>query len=465
MTISLLDAIERLQPPGHLCAIYGSQDEQFASAIPFIQIGLKRGERCVYITDDGDRLEPVRAALKDAGADVDYAIRSGALVVQTKDWAYLGGNRFDLGQILNFWAKQSEEALRSGYSGLRVTAETDWVTRGAAGIERWLEYESLVTNRLAEVGCVALCQYDQRVCPPELILNLIRTHPLVVYRGMVCQNFYFVPPEEFLAPDSVEREVQRLLHNMQENERILLELKAVHDQLAGELNERTQAENEILSLTERLINAQEEERTRIARELHDDFGQQIAALSIAFNNLRRHIPEEKREPREQADLLYQGFLRLASGVRNLSHQLHPAVLEHAGLPAALESYCAEFSSLSGLSVSFEAVGTVEDLSPRVALCLYRVTQEALQNVAKHAAAKDVEVRLKRSNGVVRLTVTDHGAGFQPSSARASGGLGLASIKERVRLVNGVFVLESEPGRGTTLTVDIPIAGRFPGASR
>jgi signal transduction histidine kinase len=250
-----------------------------------------------------------------------------------------------------------------------------------------------------------------------------------------------------------EKAFLRLLDIFQ---RIGLELKAAHDLLARELNKRTQAEHEIQSLTERLIGAQEEERTRIARELHDDFGQQIAALSIAFANLRRQIPEERREAREQADLLYQGLLRLASGVRNLSHQLHPAMLEHAGLAAALRSYCAEFSTLSDLSVSFEASGTFEDLSPSVALCIYRVTQEALQNVAKHAAVKDAEVRLIRSTGMIRLTVADHGAGFQPSRARASGGLGLASIKERVRQANGVLVLESEPGQGTTLRVDIPI---------
>jgi len=311
--ISLLDAIERLQRPGHLCSVYGSEDEQFASAIPFVRIGLERGERCIYITDDDRRL---CAALKGAGIDVDSTIRSGALVVQTKQSAHLRGNHFDVGEILNFWAGQSEEALRSGYSGLRVAGETDWVTRGSTGIERWVEYESLVTNRLAEIGCLALCQYDRRVCTPELILNMIRTHPLVVSGGMVCQNPYFVPAEEFLTPDCAEREVQRLLHNVQERERTALELKAAHDRLQSELNERTQAEHEILSLTERLINAQEEERKRIARELHDDLGQQIATLSIALSNLRRQIPEEKHEPREQADFLYQGFSRLADSLQS-----------------------------------------------------------------------------------------------------------------------------------------------------
>src|SRR6202023_1597885 len=128
-------------------------------------------------------------------------------------------------KTLSFWRAQREEALRSGYAGLRATGETDWVSGGAAGIERWMEYESLLTNTFAEIGCLALCQYDRRVCSPELILNVIRTHPLMVYGDRVCENFYFVPPEEFLVPDCAEREVDRLLHNVFERARTVHELK------------------------------------------------------------------------------------------------------------------------------------------------------------------------------------------------------------------------------------------------
>lgn len=205
-----------------------------------------------------------------------------------------------------------------------------------------------------------------------------------------------------------------------------------------------------------LINAQEEERTRIARELHDDIGQQIAALSISLSLLRRQIPAQDSEVREQTERLHQRLAQIATALRNLSHELHPAILEHAGLAAALRSLCAEFSSLNSVRVSFQAAGSFQDLPAAVGLCVYRLVQEALQNVAKHAAAKDAEVSLLRANNVVCLTVADHGVGFDPSRARASGGLGLASMRERVRLVNGILVLESEPNRGTTLKVNIPI---------
>jgi PAS domain S-box-containing protein len=224
MPTSLRDAIERLRPPGHVCCVYESQEEQFASVIPFIRIGLERGEKCVYVADDEQRLEPVRAALSGAGIQVDHAIRSGALIVTTHDWTYLRSSDFEPGKVDTFWREQMKEARRSGYTGLRIAGETGWVKRGAPGIDRWIEYESLVTKMLAEIGCLALCQYDRRRCSPELLLNVIRTHPLVVYRGMICDNFYFVPPEEFLVRDGPEREVKRLLHNVSERERTEREL-------------------------------------------------------------------------------------------------------------------------------------------------------------------------------------------------------------------------------------------------
>lgn len=220
--------------------------------------------------------------------------------------------------------------------------------------------------------------------------------------------------------------------------------------LSSELGERRKAEQQILALNERLINAQEEERARIARELHDDFSQQIAVLSIGASNLKQLLRGEKNEAGEQVMRLQHNLSRLAASARHLSHQLHPAVLEHAGLAAALRAYCAEFTSLGGVHVTFSAEGAFDDMPPAAALCIYRVTQEALQNVAKHAATSEAEVLLTRLNSLVTLIVSDHGAGCSVDRIGAARGLGLVSMKERVRLVNGTFEFVSEPHRGTTV---------------
>jgi signal transduction histidine kinase len=232
-------------------------------------------------------------------------------------------------------------------------------------------------------------------------------------------------------------------------------LKAAHDQLAAELKERIRAEREVQALSERLISVQEDERARIARELHDDLSQQIGVLSITASNLKQHLPGAAAEAHEHIERLRQKLVQLAQSVRQLSHQLHPVILEHGGLAAALRSYCAEFSSLNGISVVCYAADKFEDLSSEAALCIYRVVQEALQNVAKHAATKEATVQLTRLERHVSLVVADRGAGC--SSGRISKGLGLVSMKERVRVVSGTFEFKSEPEKGTTVMVQIPLA--------
>lgn len=214
-------------------------------------------------------------------------------------------------------------------------------------------------------------------------------------------------------------------------------------------------EAEINALNQRLINAQEEERRRIARELHDDFSQQIAALSMAIGNIRRQLPEQRPEARSQIDVVHRKLAELAARVRRISHELHPAILEYAGLAAALQAYCSEFTALTSVQVAYHAADGFDDLPRDVALCLYRVTQEALQNVAKHSTAKQAQVSLTRSSGLLSLTVEDHGAGATLRGSAAVG-LGLVSMRERARLVNGTFQFHSEPNRGTTVMVGVPV---------
>ncbi len=244
-----------------------------------------------------------------------------------------------------------------------------------------------------------------------------------------------------------------------ERKQVEQQLRAVNTALAGELKERTRAEKEIQALTARLIGAQEEERTRIARELHDDLGQQIATLSIAASNLKKDIRPEDSEARAQSGRIQQKLIQLAEGVRQLSHNLHPAVLEYSGLAAALESYCSEFTTLTGVTVLFKTEGSFDRLPQPVALCLYRIAQEALQNVLKHARVRQAELGITASAQSVSLTVSDRGVGIDTLRASTHQGLGLVNIKERTRLVNGTLSIESKPDRGTTLNVMVPISDR------
>ncbi len=214
--------------------------------------------------------------------------------------------------------------------------------------------------------------------------------------------------------------------------------------------ERHQAE--ITALNDRLMKAQEEERARIAGELHDGIVQQITTTNLLLGTVIRRVPPDAKAIIEEAQEVLIG---MGSDVRQLSHQLHPALLQEAGLPAALSSYCGEFSKTRSIPVSCEAEPSVNDLSPGAALALYRIAQEALGNAAKHAKATAIRVRLTRDANIVRLTVSDDGVGFAPNGAGISDGVGLVNMRERVRQLDGRLQVESERGRGTTVRAEVP----------
>src|ERR1017187_5734738 len=247
-----------------------------------------------------------------------------------------------------------------------------------------------------------------------------------------------------------------VVEDISDRKRAELNLRVAHDQLTRELAERTRAEAEIVRLSERLITAQEEERTRIARELHDDLSQQIAGLGIALSNIRRQIPADQREARDQAERAYHKLLTIGEGIRHLSHELHPAIIEHSGLVSALESYCTEFELLTKVSATVQAQRQFEDLSAKTQLGIYRIAQEALYNIWRHADVKEAEICLARVEERIHLQISDRGVGFDPSQPSKEAGLGLVSMRERARLLGGSFSIESSPGEGTTIAADIPI---------
>jgi signal transduction histidine kinase len=235
--------------------------------------------------------------------------------------------------------------------------------------------------------------------------------------------------------------------------------KTLESIIAGVAVERTRADEALRVLTGRLIQAQEEERRRLARELHDGLNQQLAMLAVELGMLGQQVSEDGQGIREQLLRLRDRAEGLCNDLRRMTHQLHPAALEHLGLVAAVRSHCLEFSRNEGISVSFEVAGTVGWLRPEVSVSLYRIAQEALRNVAKHSGGEHAWVEIGQQGGHVRLSVVDRGVGFDLRTAKAGKGLGIISMRERVQLVSGTVVIESAPGRGTVVEVRVPVESR------
>ncbi len=224
---------------------------------------------------------------------------------------------------------------------------------------------------------------------------------------------------------------------------------------AVDITDQKQAQEALEKLSGKLIEAQEQERSRIARELHDDISQRLALLSL--NLERAYSGSDVSDSRRNARMLdiQRQCAEIASDVQALSHELHSSKLDHLGLVAALRGFCAEFSKLKNVNVQFSDENVPYPMAKDVSLCLFRVAQEALHNALKHSGAREFAVNLRGTPSHVQLEVRDWGVGFK-TEAGWSRGLGLVSMQERVHLVNGTFRIESQPDKGTTVIAGVPL---------
>ena len=216
------------------------------------------------------------------------------------------------------------------------------------------------------------------------------------------------------------------------------------------------SQKRLRALTARLVSAQEQERSRLARELHDGLNQWLVSLSLEIGALQDRLADSPDGIRSQLAALEAKAVDISEEVRRISHSLHPAALEHVGLVTALRSYCAEFSQQAGVKTDFSAQNMPEPLSQEATTCLFRIAQEALSNVAKHSQAAEARVSLRRSGDEIQLLIFDAGVGFQVDPEQARAGLGLVSMDERCRALGGVLSVTSIPNQGTTVEARIPL---------
>jgi signal transduction histidine kinase len=208
----------------------------------------------------------------------------------------------------------------------------------------------------------------------------------------------------------------------------------------------------------KLIEAQEQERQRIGRDLHDDIGQRLSVVAIELQQTTDDLPDSAFELRRRMDRLYRQASEIANDVQILSHELHSAKLEYLGIIGAMRGFCVEFGEQRRVEIDFGSLDLPSPLpSPEVSLCLFRVLQEALHNASKHSGIRHFEVMLWGRNGEIHLTVSDSGAGFDPDAALKGPGLGLTSMKERARLVGGTVSIESKPMVGTLIHICVPLS--------
>jgi two-component system NarL family sensor kinase len=274
----------------------------------------------------------------------------------------------------------------------------------------------------------------------------------------------FRAQEEIAQRSRAEAALQKLNEQLEQHvaERTR-ELTRLNADLVREIAERQQAEGELhkhreelRALAARLMTVQEEERRRISCELHDDLNQKLAVSVMNAEAAERRWSSSDDVNRERLRAIRNEIAELSDDVRKLAYRLHPSILDHLGLAIALQSHVEEFGKREEIEAVFTQRNLPETIPQPLSTCLYRVAQEGLRNVAKHAKATRVVVRLVQSDHTLRLSIFDSGVGFDPVRVKERHGLGFVSMQERVRLVGGRMSIRSRQNRGTYLFIRVPL---------
>ena len=256
----------------------------------------------------------------------------------------------------------------------------------------------------------------------------------------------------FRAPNLWEQDKRTLLSGFF----IILSLGLLTIYLLFERKQLKQARKAQERLSGLLITAQEQERSQLAAEIHDDFSQRMAVLSLGLETAAERISESMPETNRQMQELIESASEIGADLHTVSHRLHSSTLERLGLAAGVGSFCKEFNAQHGTQLAFSHHNVPPFVSPEIALCLFRIVQEGLRNVQKHSRAAHAEVKLEMLDGKLHLSISDDGDGFDTKETSGRQGLGLWSIRERARSVNGRFEIHSEKEKGTRIDVWTPI---------
>jgi signal transduction histidine kinase len=440
-TSELEQRLWRLQAGAHLCHLYASEEEHRALLSPFLRQGLERHEKVLYIVDDHTGSQ-ILGYLSAGGVEVNPYLQRGQLKFLNSDESYLQAGAFEPERMIALLRSETERAAVEGYKALRFTGEMSWALRGLPGSERTVEYEAKLNRFLPGSPCLAVCQYDQRKFDSSVLLDILVTHPLAAIGTEVYENFYYMPPQEFLGANFIAAKLNSWLKH---------------------LKERKRSESQIRTLTRKLMTTQEDERRMISRELHDRVGQDLSGIKITLETLFDSQPAAAPEVRKKVMQLSRLIDRTIFTVRDLAYDLRPPGLDEMGIVHALAMFCEDFSEKTGIRTEYHSVGIEKmKLDFNAHINLYRMIQEGLNNIHKHAEASHAVVKLTAAYPYILLRIEDNGKGFDVEKRAAEidseKRMGLRSLQERTDLLGGTMFVTSKMGQGTKILIKLPHAG-------
>jgi signal transduction histidine kinase len=458
MSMALRDRLATLDHGSHLCLVYTSAAEQMRAAVPFIAGGLARGECCTYIVDEHTAAE-MRELLGTGGVDVDAEVERGALVIASQRETYLRGGGFDPQAMIEFLRGSEADALARGYTGLRVTGEMTWALGSETSPHELIEYEALLNRYFPTSRALAICQYNRDRFSPEIVRDVLRTHPLVILGEQVCTNLYYEPPELVLDGVGAGQRVDWMIQQLQRARAVEEALEQSNHVLA----EANRAKSDFLAL--------------MSHELRTPLNAIIGYESLLSNGISGPITEEQRRQLERIRASASHLRHLIDEVLSVSRldgrstelALEPVVVADALSDAA--AYAEPLATEKGLAFRVELRGD------RLAVVadrrkLHQLLAHLLSNAVKFTDHGEVALCARRAGAGVELEVRDTGIGidavnheriFDPfwqvaqGTTRTAGGvgLGLHMARRLARMMGSDITVDSATAAGSVFTLSLP----------
>ena len=442
----------------HFSQFYQTRQDLLDLLIPFFIAGLENNEFCLWLTYPPlYKAEPREELIRAYRAAARHLAKGDIEILPFSDW-YLHNGAFNSSRAINALNERLDRALAKGYAGMRVNGSGAWVTE-----EQWADftqYEQQVDEMIVDRKLIALCTYPLAGIKAANLFEVVRTHQFAIAKRR--GNWEVVEtPELKRTKEQLRSLSEQLEHRVAQR---TAELAAANAALTSEIAERRQTTEQLRELSERLRalsasvqSAREKEGTRIAREIHDELGSSLTALKWDIEGLVPLVSSEDPAVKKRLD----GMMRLADSIihsaKRIASELRPSILDDLGLIEAIESQSQEFQARSGIATSFDSTLDTIPLNREQSSAVFRIFQEALTNILRHANATRVDVTADEQAGEFILTIRDNGKGITDKAKSQPLSLGLLGMQERTHLVGGKIDIQGAAGKGTTITLRIPVS--------
>ena len=449
----------------HFCYFYETKQDLFDILVPYFKAGLESKEFCLWIISNSEliTMEEAKEALAQAVPDLDRYLAEGRIELVPHDQWFLRGGAFDFHRVAYRFKEKLDEVLARGYAGMRINGSPAWLQ--TKDPEELCEFERECDHLFRNERIIASCTYPVGETRADFLLDVARNHQFAIVRRQ--GNWEVLETPELM---QAKQEIKKL--NEELEQRVIErteQLAAANEELKREIAERKRAEEKLKATTEqlralsaKLESAKEDEAARIAREIHDELGSGLSALKWDLELIERDFiqpdgDERLSKLRPKVTAMKGVIDGTINAIRRISAELRPSALDDLGLVAAIRWHAQQFEQRTGIVAQFDSSLESIDLNQHQSTAVFRIFEEAMTNVMRHAQATQVDIKLEKENGELLLTIRDNGRGTIEADKSARPSLGLLGMRERASLIGARVDISSSEGKGTVVTVRVPLA--------